>query len=52
MRGTVAMLTVTACIAFFTDIGILSNFFTISTLFIFMVAVVTQLILRYLMVSV
>jgi hypothetical protein len=34
------------------DLGILSNLFSISTLFIFMLTVVAQLICRYLVVSV
>jgi APA family basic amino acid/polyamine antiporter len=34
------VLTVMACIAFFNDLGIVSNFLSISTLFIFMLVVV------------
>ncbi|XP_047050421.1 cationic amino acid transporter 1-like [Lolium rigidum] len=47
VRATVAMLSATACIAFFTDLGILSNLLSISTLFIFMLVAVALLVRRY-----
>jgi APA family basic amino acid/polyamine antiporter len=40
VRVKVAMLTTTACIAFFTDLGILFKPLSISTLFIFILAAV------------
>ncbi|XP_073354703.1 cationic amino acid transporter 1-like [Aegilops tauschii subsp. strangulata] len=47
VRATVTMLTATAIIAFFTDLGILSNLLSISTLFIFMLVAVALLVHRY-----
>ncbi|KAI4988253.1 hypothetical protein ZWY2020_029883 [Hordeum vulgare] len=47
VRATVTMLAATAIIAFFTDLGILSNLLSISTLFIFMLVAVALLVHRY-----
>ncbi|KAL6847210.1 hypothetical protein ACP4OV_023063 [Aristida adscensionis] len=47
VNATVAMLAATAVIAFFTDLGILSNLLSISTLFIFMLVAVALLVRRY-----
>lgn len=47
VRATVAMMAATACIAFFTDLPILSNLLSISTLFIFMLVAVALLVRRY-----
>lgn len=47
INATIAMLLATAIIAFFTDLGILSNLLSISTLFIFMLVAVALLIRRY-----
>ncbi|XP_042489459.1 cationic amino acid transporter 1-like [Macadamia integrifolia] len=45
--ATIAMLVGTSVIAFFTDLNILSNLLSISTLFIFMLVAVALLIRRY-----
>ncbi|RLN19301.1 uncharacterized protein C2845_PM02G06720 [Panicum miliaceum] len=47
VNATVAMLVATAVIAFFTDLSILSNLLSISTLFIFMLVAVALLVRRY-----
>ncbi|KAK1280302.1 Cationic amino acid transporter 1 [Acorus gramineus] len=47
INATVAMLVATAVIGFFTDLGILSNLLSISTLFIFMLVAVALLVRRY-----
>ncbi|KAM0863163.1 hypothetical protein ACQ4PT_044782 [Festuca glaucescens] len=47
VNATVVMLFATAVIAFFTDLGILSNLLSISTLFIFMLVAVSLLVRRY-----
>lgn len=47
VNATVAMLAATAVIAFFTDLGILSNLLSISTLFIFMLVALALLVRRY-----
>ncbi|KAL7241940.1 hypothetical protein ACSBR1_014505 [Camellia fascicularis] len=47
VNATVCMLAATAVIAFFTDLGILSNLLSISTLFIFMLVALALLVRRY-----
>ncbi|KAK9267637.1 hypothetical protein L1049_010068 [Liquidambar formosana] len=47
VNATIVMLCATAVIAFFTDLGILSNLLSISTLFIFMLVAVALLVRRY-----
>ncbi|KAG5015543.1 hypothetical protein AAZX31_08G126900 [Glycine max] len=47
MNATISMLAATAVIAFFTDLGILSNLLSISTLFIFMLVALALLVRRY-----
>ncbi|XP_057416634.1 cationic amino acid transporter 1 [Lotus japonicus] len=47
MNATISMLGATAVIAFFTDLSILSNLLSISTLFIFMLVAVALLVRRY-----
>jgi APA family basic amino acid/polyamine antiporter len=47
VNATVVMLFATAVIAFFTDLAILSNLLSISTLFIFMLVAVSLLVRRY-----
>ncbi|KQK14010.1 cationic amino acid transporter 1 [Brachypodium distachyon] len=47
VNATVVMLFATAVIAFFTDLAILSNLLSISTLFIFMLVAVALLVRRY-----
>ncbi|KAL5219322.1 hypothetical protein ABZP36_020006 [Zizania latifolia] len=47
VNATVAMLVATAVIAFFTNLNILSNLLSISTLFIFMLVAVALLVRRY-----
>ncbi|RLM99410.1 cationic amino acid transporter 1-like [Panicum miliaceum] len=47
LNATVAMALATAVIALFTDLGILSNLLSISTLFIFMLVAVALLVRRY-----
>jgi len=47
VNATIAMLVATAVIAFFTDLNILSNLLSISTLFIFMLVAVALLVRRY-----
>uniref|UniRef100_A0A0E0CTV7 Cationic amino acid transporter C-terminal domain-containing protein n=1 Tax=Oryza meridionalis TaxID=40149 RepID=A0A0E0CTV7_9ORYZ len=47
VNATVAMLVATAVIAFFTDLNVLSNLLSISTLFIFMLVAVALLVRRY-----
>ncbi|KAK7399648.1 hypothetical protein VNO78_10835 [Psophocarpus tetragonolobus] len=47
MNATISMLAATAMIAFFTDLQILSNLLSISTLFIFMLVAVALLVRRY-----
>ncbi|XP_039798760.1 cationic amino acid transporter 1-like [Panicum virgatum] len=47
VNATVAMAVATAVIALFTDLGILSNLLSISTLFIFMLVAVALLVRRY-----
>ncbi|XP_072957012.1 cationic amino acid transporter 1-like isoform X1 [Typha angustifolia] len=47
INATVVMLVATAIIAFFTDLGILANLLSISTLFIFMLVAVALLVRRY-----
>lgn len=47
MNATVVMLIATAVIAFFTNLNILSNLLSISTLFIFMLVAVALLVRRY-----
>ncbi|KAL6546323.1 catalase A [Orobanche minor] len=45
--ATIAMLSATAVIAFFTDLGVLADLLSISTLFIFMLVAVALLVRRY-----
>ncbi|XP_006650336.2 cationic amino acid transporter 1-like [Oryza brachyantha] len=47
VNATVVMLVATAIVAFFTDLNILSNLLSISTLFIFMLVAVALLVRRY-----
>ncbi|KAL2494418.1 Cationic amino acid transporter 1 [Forsythia ovata] len=47
INATIVMLAATAVIAFFTDLGILSNLLSISTLIIFMLVAVALLVRRY-----
>lgn len=47
VNATIVMLVATAIIAFFTDLDILSNLLSISTLFIFMLVAVGLLVRRY-----
>jgi basic amino acid/polyamine antiporter, APA family len=47
INATVIMLTATAIVAFFTDLSILSNLLSISTLFIFMLVAVALLVRRH-----
>ncbi|OIW20838.1 hypothetical protein TanjilG_24307 [Lupinus angustifolius] len=47
INATISMLAATAVIAFFTDLGILSNLLSISTLFIFMLVALALLVRRY-----
>ncbi|KAK7318704.1 hypothetical protein RJT34_03410 [Clitoria ternatea] len=47
VNATISMLAATAVIAFFTDLSILSNLLSISTLFIFMLVAVALLVRRY-----
>ncbi|KAK7247338.1 hypothetical protein RIF29_42219 [Crotalaria pallida] len=47
INATISMLSATAVIAFFTDLGILSNLLSISTLFIFMLVALALLVRRY-----
>nr|DAD37236.1 TPA_asm: hypothetical protein HUJ06_007877 [Nelumbo nucifera] len=47
INATITMLIATAIIAFFTDLDILSNLLSISTLFIFMLVAVALLVRRY-----
>ncbi|XP_061365708.1 cationic amino acid transporter 1-like [Gastrolobium bilobum] len=47
VNATIAMLVATSVIAFFTDLSILSNLLSISTLFIFMLVAVALLVRRY-----
>jgi basic amino acid/polyamine antiporter, APA family len=47
VNATVVMLAATAVIAFFTDLSILANLLSISTLFIFMLVAVALLVRRY-----
>ncbi|KAK7328501.1 hypothetical protein VNO77_22610 [Canavalia gladiata] len=47
VNATVAMIVVSAVIAFFTDLEILSNLLSISTLFVFMLVAVALLVRRY-----
>ncbi|KAG5000060.1 Cationic amino acid transporter 1 [Glycine soja] len=47
MNATISMLAATAVIAFFTDLRILSNLLSISTLFIFMLVALALLVRRY-----
>ncbi|KAG6530049.1 cationic amino acid transporter 1-like [Zingiber officinale] len=47
INATVVMLVATAVIAFFTDLGILANLLSISTLFIFMLVALALLVRRY-----
>lgn len=47
INATIVMLIATAIIAFFTDLGILSNLLSISTLFIFMLVALALLVRRY-----
>ena len=47
VNATISMLAATAVIAFFTDLGILSNLLSISTLFIFMLVALGLLVRRY-----
>uniref|UniRef100_A0A0D9VWR6 Cationic amino acid transporter C-terminal domain-containing protein n=1 Tax=Leersia perrieri TaxID=77586 RepID=A0A0D9VWR6_9ORYZ len=47
VNATVAMMAATAVIAFFTDLNVLSNLLSISTLFIFMLVAVALLVRRY-----
>ncbi|KAJ0980467.1 hypothetical protein J5N97_008722 [Dioscorea zingiberensis] len=47
INATVVMLVATAIIAFFTNLGILSNLLSISTLFIFMLVALALLVRRY-----
>ncbi|KAJ4981262.1 hypothetical protein NE237_032099 [Protea cynaroides] len=52
MNATVAMLVGTSVIAFFTDLDVLSNLVSISTLFIFMLVAVALLIRRHYVIGV
>ncbi|KAJ4788435.1 Cationic amino acid transporter 1 [Rhynchospora pubera] len=47
MNATIVMLTATAIVAFFTNLNILSNLLSISTLFIFMLVAVALLVRRH-----
>lgn len=47
VNATIVMLTATAIIAFFTELSVLSNLLSISTLFIFMLVAVALLVRRY-----
>ena len=47
MNATISMLFATAIVAFFTDLKILSNLMSISTLFIFMLVALALLVRRY-----
>lgn len=47
VHATVTMMAATAVIGFFTDLGILSNLLSISTLFIFMLVALALLVRRY-----
>ncbi|KAG0475483.1 hypothetical protein HPP92_015169 [Vanilla planifolia] len=47
VNATIVMLIATSIVAFFTDLAILSNLFSISTLFIFMLVAVALLARRY-----
>ncbi|XVE48514.1 hypothetical protein DITRI_Ditri01bG0007900 [Diplodiscus trichospermus] len=47
VNATIVMLTATAIIAFFTDLGILSGLLSISTLFVFMLVALALLVRRY-----
>ncbi|XP_010923711.1 cationic amino acid transporter 1-like [Elaeis guineensis] len=47
INATIVMLCATAIVAFFTDLGILSQLLSISTLFIFMLVAVALLVRRY-----
>ncbi|KAJ3685822.1 hypothetical protein LUZ61_014986 [Rhynchospora tenuis] len=47
INATIVMLTATAIVAFFTDLGILSNLLSIATLFIFMLVAVALLVRRH-----
>ncbi|GMH26062.1 hypothetical protein Nepgr_027905 [Nepenthes gracilis] len=47
VNATVVMMVATAVIAFFTDLGILSNLLSISTLFIFMMVALALLVRRH-----
>ncbi|XP_021287147.1 cationic amino acid transporter 1-like [Herrania umbratica] len=47
INATIVMLTATAIIAFFTDLGILADLLSISTLFIFMLVALALLVRRY-----
>lgn len=47
INATIVMLTATAIIAFFTNLSILSNLLSISTLFIFMLVALALLVRRY-----
>jgi hypothetical protein len=51
VHATMAKLTTTACIDFFTDLIILSNLLSIYMFFIFMHVVVAQLVRPYLISS-
>ncbi|KAG0467818.1 hypothetical protein HPP92_017146 [Vanilla planifolia] len=51
INATIVMLVATAAIAFFTDLSILSNLFSISTLFLFMLVAVALLVRRYYVVE-
>ncbi|KAK6917086.1 Cationic amino acid transporter, C-terminal [Dillenia turbinata] len=46
-NATVVMMVATACIAFFTDLGILADLLSIATLLIFMLVAVALLVRRY-----
>ncbi|XP_022762682.1 cationic amino acid transporter 1-like isoform X2 [Durio zibethinus] len=47
INATIVMLTATAIIGFFTDLGILANLLSVSTLFIFMLVALALLVRRY-----
>ncbi|KAK6932091.1 Amino acid/polyamine transporter I [Dillenia turbinata] len=47
INATIVMMAATACIAFFTNLDILANLLSISTLFIFMLVAVALLVRRY-----
>ncbi|XP_022139871.1 cationic amino acid transporter 1 [Momordica charantia] len=47
VNATVAMLVATAVISFFTELGILANLLSISTLFIFMLVAIALIVRRY-----